>query len=191
MKQITAKLTSNGPLLLKSDRLANPMAQITKDYKKLTSDTALKKTDEGQMMIARHEYLAGFYDDEKGVRLPAGNVWKSLVMGARKYRKGKEVEGGVVMLDNMIEFEFKGPKNHEKLWENLDFVDARTVVLRGGSRIMCYRPLLKEWVLTLNVAYDPSLIDLDNMLMYWETAGMVCRIGTYRTLFGRYTVEFV
>ena len=31
MKQITAKLTSNGPLLLKSDRLANPMAQITKD----------------------------------------------------------------------------------------------------------------------------------------------------------------
>ncbi len=189
MNNLTVKLTSNGPLLIKSDRLANPMATITKEYKALTSDARLKKTDEGQMMIARHEYLAGFYDDEDGIRIPTGNIWKSLVMGARKYKKGKDVEGGVIMIDETAEFKFDGPKNHQKLWENPNFVDARTVVLRGSSRIMCYRPLLKEWEIVTEVAYDPSIIDLDNLLMYWKTAGVVCRLGTYRTLFGRYSVE--
>jgi len=190
MKNLTVELISNGPLLIKSDRLANPMAEITKAHKKLTGDTRLKATEEGQLMIAKSEYLASFYDDEDGIRLPGINIWKSLVMGARKYKKGQTIEGGVIVLDPMVEFEYDGPRNHIKLWENKKFVDGRTVVI-ARKRVMCHRPLLTEWKIKVNIVYDPSIIDQENLMMYWTMAGMMCRIGDYRTLFGRYTVELI
>jgi len=191
MNQVQVKLKSNGPLLLKSDRLANPMAEITKEYAKLKGDTALKKTEEGQLMIAKYEYLAGFYDDEDGIRIPTGNIWKSLVMGARKFKKGKDIEGGVAMLIDTVEFKYDGPKNHEELWETPKFVDGRTVVLNGRARIMCFRPLLKEWEINVDVGFNPNIIDVEQLMTYWETAGVLCRLGTYRTLFGRYTAEVI
>lgn len=189
MQQLTVKLISNGPLLLNSDRLANPLAPETKAHKKMTGDVKLKATDEGQLMIAHSEYMAAFYKGEmEGIIIPTLNIRKSLIMGARGWKAGKKVEGGIVFLNEHAMFNFDGPKDPQELWDSGEFVDVRSVVI-SNRRVMKYRPMLREWWLETDIIYDPSMINKEELLTWWEQAGRICRIGDFRSVFGRYTVE--
>jgi hypothetical protein len=191
MKQIQAKITGIGPMLMHSDRLSDPLSEATKAHKKLTSDRALKKTDEGQVAISRSEFLNSLYLDDSGrVCMPTLNIRKSLIEGARLHKGGKEVERGVLILDTTVPLEYDGPKNIEKLWEDQRFRDARSVRV-GQGRIIRYRPTFKEWSLTVALLVNEEIINTSSLLHYWLDAGAMIGLGDFRPLFGRYTVEIV
>lgn len=191
MKKISVKLTGNGPMLMHSDKLSDPLSEITKAHKRLTADFQLKKTDDGQIAIARSEYMASFYLDNKGVIcLPGLNIRKSLIEGARLHKGGKGIERGVVFIDGMIPLEYDGPKDCEKLWENSRFVDARGVVVNRG-RLIRYRPVFREWSVVVNCIINEDIIDTGGLLHYWAEAGAMVGMGDFRPLFGRYNVEVI
>lgn len=187
MKQATVKIESNGPMLMHSDKLANPLNPMTKAHKLLTSKR--KKTDEDHEAIARSEWLGGlYYDEDIGIHIPVQNLRKSLIMGARFNKLGRHIERGVVFSADKIKLQYDGPRNPEKLWLDMRFVDARSVVV-NRARIMRYRPLFTKWMLSpVEMFYDPAVIDLADILNSFEQAGAMVGLGDYRPLFGKYTV---
>lgn len=189
MEKMNVVLRSMGPMLMHSDRLSDPLAEVTKNHKLLTSDRTLKKTDDGHIAIARSEYLASFYlDQENHPCLPGMNIRKSLIEGARLYKGGKSIERGVVIVSDIIPLEYDGPKDPEALWDIPDFVDARSVVV-ARARLIRYRPIFRKWAASVAVLYNEAVIDADNILHYWNEAGAMIGVGDFRPLFGRYTVE--
>jgi hypothetical protein len=191
MKNLTVRMTGSGPMLMHSDKLSDPLNPATKAHKRLTSDRALKKTDEGVVAIAKSEYLASLYTNSDGVVcLPGLNIRKSLIEGARLHKGGKNIERGVIILDDMIPLVFDGPKTPEKLWDDPRFVDARSVVVMR-SRLIRYRPVFKSWSATVNCIVNEESIDIESLMHYWREAGAMVGMGDFRPLFGRYNVEVI
>ena len=187
MESLTVKITGIAPMLMHSDKLANPLDPATVNHKELTSKR--KKTPDDLQEIAKSEWISSLYYDGKiGVYMPVHNARKSLIEGARQNKLGKHIERGVVFLDSKIPLDYPGPNDPEKMFRDPRFVDARTVVV-SRSRLVRYRPIFPEWSFTAAVIYNESVIDEQNIMMCWHNAGALIGIGDYRPLFGRYEVE--
>ncbi|MEB4734046.1 hypothetical protein OXV40_33915, partial [Burkholderia contaminans] len=59
MEILRLNICGSSPLMMHSDKLANPLAAETKAHRELTGKR--KKTDEDHVAIARSEFLAGLY----------------------------------------------------------------------------------------------------------------------------------
>ncbi len=188
MKQLKVVLTSENGMLMHSDRLVDPLSKEGRAHKALTSDRKLKATDEGKVAIAKSLYLGAFYQNHEGkIILPLLNIRKSLIEGARRYKLGKDVERAVIVMDD-AELIYDGPDTPEELWEDGNFLDARTVVI-GRAKVMAYRPLFREWMAEVDVIIDEELFDIEDLKRCWETAGKLMGIGDFRPFFGRYSVS--
>lgn len=192
METIDIKFTGTSPLLMHSDRLANPLDPATKAHSKLTSKK--NKTEDDHYEIARSEWQGGLYFDEKlGPYLPGDNLRSCLVEGAKLNKKGPEVQQGTIMMANKLRLEYPGPRTVEGLWGDSRFRDARSVVISGRSRLMRYRPVFPDWSVTFTLGYDPEKIDAEKIVFFAENAGRFIGIGDFRPkkggTFGRFEVE--
>jgi len=190
MEQITVTLKNNGPMLMHSDKLSNPLDPATKAHKVLTSKR--KKTDDDYEAIAKSEWLSSlYYSDDIGVYIPMQNIRKSLIEGARFNKLGKHVERGVVFMDSRSKLKYSGPKDPEKLWESGKFTDARSVRV-SQARLIRFRPIFTEWQTEdIEILFNPAVIDNADIMAAWTNAGNMVGLGDYRPLFGKYTVEEV
>lgn len=188
MEQFKVTLKSNGAMLMHSDKLVDPLGTAKIEHQKLMSDKQFAKTDAGKRAIAKSLFLNAFYVNSDGrVILPQLNIRKSLIEGARRYKLGKHIEKGVIVLDDAV-LNYTGPNSIDKLWDNGKFLDARTVVI-GRAKVMAYRPRFNEWSAEVEVMVDPEVINVSDVMKSWEAAGNLIGIGDFRPLFGRYTVE--
>ena len=190
MESLTVKLKSNGPMLMHSDRLCNPMAAETKAHKELTSKR--KKTDEDFENIAKSEWLSSlYYNEVDGIFIPIQNIRKSLIEGARLNKLGKGIERGVVFMSMNAKLKYDGPKDLEKLWESGKFTDCRSVVV-SRARLMRYRPIFLEWSTDeIELLYNEDVVNPSDIINSWVNAGRMIGLGDYRPLFGKYEVEVV
>ena len=65
------------------------------------------------------------------------------------------------------------------------YVDTRPVVV-DRKRIMRTRPIFYEWAAPFKVFWADSLLTLDEVNAFIETAGSLCALGDYRPRFGRF-----
>lgn len=87
MELVTLRITGTSPLMMHSDRLANPLNPATKAHKELTGKR--KKTDDDHLAIARSEFIAGAYYDEKlGFYIPGANFDATFLAGAKLQKLG-------------------------------------------------------------------------------------------------------
>jgi len=188
MKQLKFRLEGLGSLLMHSDRFANPLDEDAIEHKKLTSKR--NKTVENLHEIAKSEWLGSlYYNDDLGIHIPTANLRKNLIEGARKFKLGKHVEGGVFFNSQGFPLEYEGSKKPETLYRNKEFVDCRSVVV-GRAKLMRYRPIFKHWALSGTLEYEETVIDEEQIKQSFEKAGQVVGLGDYRPLFGRYSVSF-
>lgn len=188
IKEYTVVLISNGPMLMHSDKLANPAREEAIAHQKLLADKKTAKTTAGKMAVNKSQYINALYlNRDLRVVLPMMNIRKSLIEGARRFKRGKDVERGVIFLNDSL-LNYDGPSAPAKLWANRKFVDARTVKI-GRSKVVAYRPIFPEWSAEVQVIVDDSVINWADVMTAWVTAGNLIGIGDYRPLFGRYTVE--
>ncbi len=191
MKELTIRITGTSPLLMHSDRLANPLDPLTIAHKKLTHKKT--KTEDDLREIAKSDWMGGLYCDDKGPYLPTMNLRRALVDGATQSKRGVAVKGGTMILGDRAHLIYKGPKDPEALWLLPEFVDARGVVNSGKARVIRYRPRFIEWAVLFNLSYDPSKVEAELLLHDMSNAGRYTGIGDYRPAkggaFGRFDVE--
>jgi hypothetical protein len=185
------RLTCTGtrPLLLHNVQLASPMNPYAKKLKALNSKRV--KTDEDRLEVARVEFEGSlYYEADLGPYLPAQNVLRSLIGGARLSKAGKKIERGVAMIDFALPLIYDGPRDVEGLWGNGEsqFVDIRPVSVQRNKVDRC-RPIFREWVVEADVLIDPKAIDPSEFRDVAANAGALEGLGDFRTMFGRYAVE--
>ena len=193
MSTMKLKVTGVTPLLMHSDRYANPLDAMAKQHKSLTSKR--KKTDDDHAAIARSELLGSlYYNKEQGIHLPAENLKACLVEAAKLNRLGTEFKRSLMILEDVLPLDYRGPKDPEALADDPNFVLAKSVVVTGGSRIMRVRPRFPAgWSFTANIEFDETRIDPSELKIVVENAGRYVGLGDWRPAkggsYGRFTCE--
>lgn len=187
LNTIKVKITGTRPLLMHSDKFADPLNPLTKAHKELTGKR--KKSDDDHEAIAKSEWLGGLYIDAKGPYLPGVNIEATLIAGGRLSKLGTQLKRSVEIIDDRCYLEYDGPKTAEKLWD-AQFYDARSVKVQQ-ARITRYRPLFRSWACSCQIAFDPESINREQVIKCLEDGGQYCGVGDYRPKFGRFTVEVI
>lgn len=186
MEIIKVRIRGTRPMLMHSDRFANPVDPMTKAHKELTGKR--KKTDEDHEAIAKSEWRGAlYYNNELGPVIPEHVMFGSIHEGAKKSKLGKQFLPGMEIVEQDIKLLYEGPRDLEGLW-NAGFYDCRSVVV-SRARLMRYRPMFKKWAAEFTIAYDAGLVTVEQIKKAIRDAGTQCGIGDYRPKFGRYELE--
>lgn len=175
------------PLLMHNGRLIDPLDPIVKKIREVNSKTA--KTDEDYHEISHLEWIGGmYYEASMGPYVPAPNLQKSIVEGARMTKDGKKVERGVFIENVTIPLQYPGPRDVEQLWEDKRFLH-RSPVRIGMNRVMRSRPVFNEWRIEATGFFDPSVINFVDLANSLRSAGTHIGLCDYRPTYGRYNCE--
>jgi len=192
METLKLKFTGITPLMMHSERGANPLDPDVKFLKTITGKK--KKTDEDHEQIAKLDWRLGMYFDEKvGPYIPGINVRASIVAGGKMNKLGTLLQKGTTLGIDMIPLEYTGPRDIEGLWEDKRFKDIRSVVVSKARTMRC-RPVFAQWALAFEIYFDAQVIDSAEVLLSARNAGQFIGIGDFRPgkgngTFGRFSVE--
>lgn len=186
----TMTLTSAQPMLMHNVQLGDPENFYVREIGRLNA-LKTKITDDQR---AERDYLkwrGGFYvDDAETPVLPAANVFRSLQQAAALTRNGKDIERGLVMLDEHAELDYDGPRTPEGMWGGgkSKFVDRRMARVNRAP-VVAVRPRFDVWSATFRFNLDEDVMSMDDFEFIAEKAGRMIHIGDYRRFFGAYTLE--
>ena len=185
------RLTATGtrPLLMHNVQLASPMNPFAKELSRLNkAKPSSKRTDEDRMEIARVEWEGGLYFEEGvGPFIPASGVFKCLLEGARSGRRGKKIEGGLVVVEMTHPLIYRGARDIKGMWADGsgEFVDFRTVRV-GQAKVDRCRPVFRQWSFESELLVDPSVLDVAELADIAAIAGKLVGLGDYRQQYGRF-----
>jgi hypothetical protein len=186
MEMLKLKIKGTSPMLMHSDRFANPLDPATKLHKTMTSK--LKKTDEDHQAIARSEFIGSLYIDKDGPYIPGMNIDSCLVEAAKMNKMGKHAKRAMIVMEDKVPLRYDGPRTAEGLADDARFIDARSVRV-SGARIRRYRPRFNEWALECTLVVDTKILNINQVEQIVENAGKLIGMGDFRPRFGRFSVE--
>ena len=175
-------------LIMHSDRLADPLAPITKKMKTITSKR--KKTEEDLERMAQLEFMAGMYHDEDmGPFIPGKNFHATLVNGAKLSKQGANFKRAMEVVTESAPLEYEGPRTLEELWGDPLFRLTTSVKVQT-SRVMRTRPMFPSgWAAEFDVRHDPTQIDKETLIRVAQEAGDYVGLCDYRPFYGKFTVK--
>lgn len=189
MEQIKLKITGTSPLMMHSDRLANPLLPESKAHRALTSKR--KKVDSDHEDIAKSEFISGCYwDAENKFFIPGANLDATFLGGAKLSKMGVHWRRGALVLEQRVKLLHEGPNTPEALWDDNRFVDCRGVKI-GTSKVMRYRPVFLQWAAELTVAVNTDVLNVGEAKKAIEDAGKLIGTCEFRPRFGRFGVCYV
>lgn len=189
MEHLHIRVTGTTPLMMHSDKLANPLLPQTKAHKELTGKR--KKTDDDHLAIARSEYISGLYwSKDEGVHIPGQNFDATFLAGAKLQKMGTHWKRGALVVETFVKLLYDGPRTPEELWEERAFVDVRGVKV-GTAKVMRYRPIFLEWAAEMTVQVNTEVLNMVEARKAIEDAGSLIGVCEYRPRFGRFEVAYV
>lgn len=189
MSQITFKITGTSPLLMQAETLANPLHELTRAHKAVSSKR--KKSEDDYIWLMQSEWRASMYHDrEIGPYLPAVNIEASIAEAGKIHRLGKTVKQAIQVIDDRNRIEYDGPRDMDKMWSANRFADVRGVNV-AGKKIMRCRPIFLSWSTEFAIEFMEDVLDQSDLIRVVEEAGRRVGIGTYRPRFGRFTAVVV
>lgn len=188
METLKLKITGTSPLMMHSDRLANPLLPESKAHRAMTAKR--KKVDEDHLAIARSEFISGCYWNSKdGFHIPGANFDATFFAGAKLQKLGVRWKRGALVLDDHVKLLHDGPATPDELWTDTRYVDVRGVRV-GTAKIMRYRPVFLRWACELTVSINSDVLDPQEARKAIEDAGALIGVCEYRPRFGRFGVSY-
>jgi hypothetical protein len=186
MQRVEIEIKGDTALLMHADILADPLAEVTKAFKRVSGKRT--KTDADHEEMAWQEFRAGLYVEGGIVSLPNRNIMKCLIEGARVTKSGAKVERGVTITGTSFPLEYDGPVTAEDLYADRNFRSRMTVKVGTAKTIRC-RPIFRQWELTATAIIDPAIINLEELQDIAVNAGALIGLGDYRRGggFGRFS----
>jgi len=168
-----------------SGQMVDPQNHFAKELNKFKGKRA--KTESDLEMMSKIEFAAGLYKNSKNeIVLPVHVLDATLIAGAKKFKLGPQAKAGIfVESDSILEFRDKGQPD-EFLYEN-GYIHRVNVKI-GQAKIMRTRPIFEEWSATLNINFDETIIDKDEILKLISKAGEVVGLCDWRPRFGRFEI---
>ena len=198
MKELQFKVTGVVPLLMHSNRAANPLDAYANFMKPLQKKR--NKTDQDYIEISRVEWEAGLYLHDGIVALPAETLDRCLWDASKKTKSGKLYKSGALISEDWIPMDYRGPKikikqNGKIPLSELDgfynHFSHRQMVIVSGQQVLRTRPIFHDWSFTFNIMIDEQVLDERTMERIAETAGRYIGLGEKRPRLGRFEVELI
>ena len=187
-KTIRFRITGDAPLIMHSGTLANPLSSAAKMLKRITDKR--KKTDADREKMAEIEFKAGLYIDEaEGPVLPGDNV-EATIHNAAKITKEGKLAKSACFVPAASRLEYDGPRDVDGLWSDERFRNC-VGVKQGQARIMRTRPWFKEWAATVEIHFEDSIVNVEQVERWVHSAGTQVGIGDWRPKFGRFSAEMI
>lgn len=187
MKTMKFRLTGTAPLIMQSGQLIDPLDDITRQIKKISSKRT-HKTEEDIQRMGDLEFVGSLYmHEELGPIIPAANVERMLRDAGALTRLGSKVKMGIQMLEDYAPLEYDGPRSVEGLLQDKRF-RLRTAVVVAKARVMRERPRFPYWSLGFTLCYDPAVFDAEQIEGLVIAAGQYIGLGTWRPRHGRFQV---
>lgn len=185
LQNIDFHIRGVSPLLCHNGKLADPLNEIAREMKKISGKR--KKTDDDHAELSRLEWLGGLYlNDEGKPCIPGENIEATIVAAAKQSRSGPKAKSGV-MIDGNPAIIYKGPTDLDKLWASGNFFNRKPMVVQR-ARIMRTRPCWRDWELKFAAAYNPEVLNAEDLVSWVETAGQLIGLGDSRPRNGRFVL---
>lgn len=183
MRQLKVSIKGLSPLLMNSDRFANPLDPATKAHKELTGKR--KKTDADHEAIARSEWMGSIYfKDGIGPFIPGQNFDASLQEAAKMQKLGKKFKQAVMVIEDEVPLQYSGPRDRDGLFE-AGFIDVRGVKVSMAKLMRC-RPKFNQWGAQFTVAFNEDVLNVEEVRKAIHDAGALIGICDYRPRFGKF-----
>ncbi len=176
-------------MFMHSIQMLNPMNPIKRMLDAKLKELNKAKGNEALILeVQRLEWFGGLYYDEKlGPYIPAINVESCIRDGAKSTKNGKDVTRHLVILDDRIPLQYKGPRGVDELWEAGTFFDVRGAKVGKGSKVNRCRPLFPaDWSLTFTVRFSEQKFNNEQVIGFIKIAGAEVGLGDYRPRFGKF-----
>jgi len=188
MKTVEFTIKSISPMLMHSDRTANPLNEFTKKLKAITGKR--KKTDDDHAAIAKLEFEASCYYHKNLWYIPAANFEAMLLASAKHFKLGTTIKQALLVPDDG-EFNFDDKKlKPSDLFSIDDYVDQRTVKV-GTSKTIRTRPIFHDYSVKFTCWLDTDKMNVEQLQQIVENAGRYVGLGDYRPRYGRFEVTNV
>jgi len=185
MKELKVKIKGVSPTIMHNGQMCNPMNRYTKLMKEITGKR--KKTDEDHAAIARIEWEAGLYfNDKREIVWPGLNIERMLIDAAKKIKMGSLLKTAIIVDGDAPILPKPQTKNLDALFETNSYVNA---VVVNRARIMRTRPIFYDWALEFAVTFNDELINQRDLVQIIEIAGSQIGLSDFRPRFGRFLVE--
>lgn len=179
MARVTLELKGTTPLLVHNVRLADPQDKITKAIAKITAKKR-KMTEEDRAEVERLEWYGGLYTNgDAGPVMPTKNIKRCLVETGKVTRQGKDVGRALAFVTLHVPIIYDGPQNIDELYEDERFRN-RSVVGVQRAKTVRVRPCFPEWSIVTKVEVIETILDVDDVAMILERAGMMEGLGDNR-----------
>ena len=168
--------------------LANPLSAASKQLKQVSSKK--KKTDADFERMAEIEFKAGLYmDDDSGPVIPGENIEATIYSAAKITKEGK-IAKSACFVPNHAVLQYAGPRDADGLWQEESFRNCVGVKI-GMSRIMRTRPIFKDWAAVIEVEFEDSVVNEEQVDRWVNSAGTQVGLCDWRPRCGRFTAEKV
>lgn len=193
MKSLKLKWIGETPLLMSSDKLANPLSPEAKELKPLTKKRA--KTDDDYATIMKMEWkFLMYFDADLGPYIPTNNIKQCMIQGASFRRMGPKFCGVLINAKGLkVKLDYPGPRTLKGLEAKFDEFQLTTSVVVSRARVMKCRPMFSNWSLEFELMYDESDLTKEDIIQACEDAGTKKGLCGWRPAckgeFGRFRVE--
>lgn len=179
------RITGVVPLIMHNGQTRNPLNDFSKEIKRISGKKS--KTDADYEEMARVEWYASLYVQDGHLVMPGEN-WERLLLDAGRKRKlGKQIQAGTFS-PGAYPIEYDGPQAVDDLWEDPRFRFTHAVKV-GQSAVMRTRARFDAWACTIEVRYDPEIIDLSQLNQIMVIGGDMIGAGDWRPKFGRFQAQ--
>jgi len=191
VQNFTVRLTGTTPLVLHNNQCVDPRNHFKKKIAAITGRKG-KKTEADVEELERLEFLSGLYmHDQHGPVIPAANLRRMLIDGARKDKNGKEFESGVFISED-APLQYEGPRDAEGMWQERERFAWSTIVKNQRASIVRTRPRFTKWGAEFQILTEDSLVSRDMLETALTRAALMCGIGDGRSIgCGRFKFEIV
>lgn len=184
-KTLNFKITGVVPLLMHNGQLADPLNDLSKAIKKITSKR--DRTDADEEEKARLEWHGSLYLKDGKPCLPGEILEAAFVAAAKKQKKGKQANAGI-FCDDSYPLTYDGARNPQELWADPQYRLTVRAVVKQNS-VMRTRPIFRDWSCNIQVRYDEGLLNEEDVNRIVRTTGEIVGVGDWRPKYGRFTVE--
>ena len=181
------------PTIMHNGQMSDPLNTYAKELKKITSKKV--KTDQDHLEMARIEWFAALYVDDKNRPCwPGENIEAMLVGAAKKNRLGNQTKSGL-FCDGNFPLIYDGPKDANDLWSFKQFDKnpfiSRVPVVVNKARVMRTRPIFNIWSLEFTVNYMDDILNRDLIIDFVRTSGRIIGLSDWRPKYGRFEIEMI
>jgi hypothetical protein len=184
-KTLSFKITGVAPLLMHNGQLADPMNEFSKQMKKISNKR--DKTEADFEELARLEWMGSLYLLEGKPCLPGEILEAAFLTAAKKQKKGKQAQAGI-FCNHSYQLIFDGARKPDQLWSDPQY-RLRATARVQQNRVMRTRPIFREWSCKIQVEYDDSLLNEEEVKYIVRVTGEIVGVGDWRPKYGRFKVE--